>query len=109
MHELAITESLVAAVTEKVGAARVVRLRLEIGKLSGVVVDSVRFCFDVCAAGTPLEGATLEVVEPPGRALCRDCAEESGVDDGILLCDCGSANLELLGGTELRIDEVEVT
>jgi hydrogenase nickel incorporation protein HypA/HybF len=108
MHELAITESVVAAISDRVGRSRVVRLRLEIGRLSGVVADSVRFCFDVCAAGTPLEGATLEIVETPGRALCRDCREETAVDDGILLCACGGANLELLGGTELRIDEVEV-
>lgn len=108
MHELAITESLIAAIAERVGAARVTRVRLEIGKLSGVVAGSVRFCFDVCAAGTALEGATLEIVEPPTRALCRDCRAESDLADGIPLCTCGSGNVEILGGAELRIEEVEV-
>ena len=47
--------------------APVRRVRLEIGRLSGVVPDAVRFCFDLVAAGTTLEGAVLEIDEPGGR------------------------------------------
>ena len=108
MHELSITESVVAAVTERVGVAKVLRVQLEIGKLSGVVPDAVRFCFDVCAEGTGLAGATLDIIETPGRAHCRDCRADVALDDFIALCTCGSANLELLSGQELRIKEVEV-
>src|SRR5512134_4584 len=107
MHELAITESLVEAVTEHAGGSRVMRVSLEIGKLSGVVADSVRFCFDVCTRGTSLDGATLEIVEPPGRAFCRDCNREVEIEDFFALCACGSANLEVRGGRELRIREME--
>lgn len=109
MHELAITESIVASVSEHVAGAKVARLVLEIGKRSGVVPDSVRFCFDVCALGTTLEGARLDVIETPARARCRDCHSEFELDDIIALCDCGSANLVFLSGDELRIIEVEVT
>jgi hydrogenase nickel incorporation protein HypA/HybF len=108
MHELTITESVVAAVAERVGAARVSRVRLTIGRMSGVVAESVRFCFDVCAAGTVLEGAALEIVEPAARGRCRDCGVESDLADGIPLCGCGSADVEILRGAELHIDEVEV-
>jgi hydrogenase nickel incorporation protein HypA/HybF len=44
-------------------------VRLEIGRLSAVVPDSIRFCFDICAQGTPLEGAELEIVESAGQEL----------------------------------------
>jgi hydrogenase nickel incorporation protein HypA/HybF len=108
MHELAITESVVAAVTEHVGAARVIRVRLLIGKLSGVVPDAVRFCFDVCAEGTALAGARLEIVEVPGSAECQDCRADVELHDPVALCGCGSANLRVLAGQELRITEVEV-
>lgn len=108
MHELAITQDLVAAVAERVGSARVRRVRLQIGKLSGVVADSVRFCFDVCAAGTVLEGSMLEILEPEGRAHCRTCDQTVAIDDGILLCGCGGGDLRIVSGSELRIDEVEV-
>lgn len=108
MHELAITESVVAAVSDHVGTARVMRVQLQIGKLSGVVPDSVRFCFDICTEGTALAGARLDIVETPGRAQCRDCEATIELHDPIALCSCGSANLQLLAGQELRIVEVEV-
>jgi hydrogenase nickel incorporation protein HypA/HybF len=108
MHELALTESIVTSVSEHVAGAKVIRVVLEIGKRSGVVPDAVRFCFDVCALGTVLEGASLEVIEIPARAQCRDCQTEFELDDIIALCDCGSANLVFLSGEELRVTEVEV-
>ena len=67
MHELAIIGNVVNAVTNRVGDAKVIRVQLEIGKLSGVVPDALRFCFDVSTAGTTLAGAALEIIEIPGR------------------------------------------
>jgi hydrogenase nickel incorporation protein HypA/HybF len=69
MHELAITESLVDCIRENVGDARVVRVVVEIGRASGVAQSAVRACFEVCARGTVVEGAELEIVEPPGNEL----------------------------------------
>lgn len=108
MHELALTESVVATVSEHVGDTAVRVLTLEVGALSGVVPDAMRFCFDVCAQGTALEGARLQIVEAPGSGRCRDCATELELTDGIALCSCGSANIEILGGSQLKIKEVEV-
>jgi len=108
LHELAIMESVVEAVSERVGDTKVIRVRLEIGKLSGVVPDALRFCFDVSTEGTPLAGATLEIIENPGRAKCRQCLAEVELEDQIPLCACGSANLEFVSGEELKIQEVEV-
>jgi len=109
MHELSITESVVATVSEHAGSAPVLALTLEIGKLSGVVPDSVRFCFELCALGTPCEGARLDIVDTPGRARCRDCAaEEIELPDEITLCPCGSANLEITGGQQLKIKQLEI-
>jgi hydrogenase nickel incorporation protein HypA/HybF len=108
MHELSLIQGVVETITDRLGPRRVVMVRLEIGKLSGVVVDSVRFCFDLVVAGTSLEGARLEVLEPGGRARCRDCAVEFRSDDPILLCPCGSSDVEVLAGRELLIKAVEV-
>ena len=108
MHELSITQSIVDTVTARLDGEQVTAVRLEIGRLSGVVPDSVRFCFDIVAGGTQLEGATLHIVEPPGRIHCRSCAGESVLEDAIPLCPCGSADVELLSGDELRIQSVEV-
>ena len=48
MHELAIAQSIVEAVEAKASecnAARVKTVRLKIGEASGVVTDSLTFCF----------------------------------------------------------------
>jgi hydrogenase nickel incorporation protein HypA/HybF len=108
MHELAITESMIAAVAERVGPARVARVRLQVGTLAGVVPEALRFCFDVCARGTILEGAALEIDEIPGRGRCRRCGAEIAMAsfvDGC--CACGSVELDLISGQELRIKNVE--
>lgn len=108
VHELAIVESVVEAISDRIGDSRVTRVRLEIGKLSGVMPDAVRFCFDIATEDTPLVGALLEIIETPGRARCRQCGGRIEIDGPIALCRCGSANLEFLDGTGLRIKEVEV-
>ena len=109
MHELSITQSIVDAVAEKLGDAEVTTVRLEIGKLSGVVVESIRFCFDLVTDGTTLAGARLVVDEPSGHARCRECATEFDVDDPIVLCPaCDASNVDVRAGRELRIISVEV-
>jgi hydrogenase nickel incorporation protein HypA/HybF len=108
VHELAITESVIESVTERLGNARVVAVTLEIGRLSGVVADSVRFCFELCAAGTTLEGARLDIVDVPGLAHCRACERDLELADLIPLCDCGSTDLDIVSGQQLVIKQVEV-
>ena len=108
VHELAITESVVEAVSERVAGARVGRVVMEVGKLCAVVPDALRFCFELCAEGTSLEGAMLEIIEIPGRATCGHCQTEFDIDNLLELCACGSADLSFQGGDQLRIREVQV-
>jgi hydrogenase nickel incorporation protein HypA/HybF len=108
VHELAITEGVVEAVSERLPDARIRCVHLEIGAMSGVVADSVRFCFDLITEGTNLQGALLEISEPPARCECRTCGAEFEPDGPIPLCGCGSANAVILAGAELRIMSVEV-
>ena len=108
MHEMAITESVVAAVSERIGPERVGRVALEIGRLSGVVPDAVRFCFEICAAGTILDGAALEIREIQGLARCDACGAQVELDFPAGVCACGSPELAIVSGRELRIKEVEV-
>jgi hydrogenase nickel incorporation protein HypA/HybF len=106
MHELAITQGVVEAVTQRTGSAPVARVRLRVGRLAGVVPDAMRFCFELVTAGTPLDGAALEFEQPEGRGRCRTCGAEFVLADLILLCDCGSADVEVLAGRELVVASV---
>jgi hydrogenase nickel incorporation protein HypA/HybF len=106
MHELAITQSVVDTVTERTGQAPVVSVRVRVGRLAGVVPEAMRFCFELLTAGTPLEGAVLELEQPEGRGRCRTCGEDLLLRDLVLLCACGSADVEVLAGRELAVASV---
>jgi hydrogenase nickel incorporation protein HypA/HybF len=108
MHELSVTQSVVEAVMDRTGEQRVVEVRLRVGRLSGVVPDAMRFCFDLVTDGTPLQGARLDIDEPQGSASCRGCGATFVLHDLILLCPCGSADVDVLTGRELAICSVEV-
>ena len=69
MHELALTQSLVDLVAERTAGRRVVAVHLRVGDRSGVVAESLEFCFDVVAADGPLDGARLVVDRVPGEEL----------------------------------------
>lgn len=109
MHELGITQSIVEACSAEAAGARIARVVVEIGCLCGVLPDAVRFCYDVCAQGTLLEGSVLDIRTVPGHARCRDCGNAMSVRDWLAICSCGSANLEFHGGDELRLKEMEVS
>jgi len=108
MHELGITQNIVAIVSDHAEGRRVKRVVLEIGKLAGVMIDSIRFCFDVVAKDTACEGATLEIDLVEARARCRSCGEIFIQDTPFSACKCGSRSSERLTGEELRIKEYEV-
>ncbi len=108
MHELAIAESLVDAVTEQLPGQRIREVRLEIGALSRVVADALLFCFDLATEGTALEGASLEITEPGIQCECRTCGQTFDPDGPILLCPCGSADVKVLSGQQLSITTVRV-
>ncbi len=108
MHELGITRSVVAICAENAGGAAVKRVTLEIGKLTAILPEAVKFCFDICAKGTVVEGARLEILEIPGKALCADCGAEFEMSDLVGRCGCGSRRLEIIAGEELKVKEMEV-
>jgi hydrogenase nickel incorporation protein HypA/HybF len=108
MHELGITRNIVAICAENAGGRRVSRITVEVGKLSAVVPRALEFCFDVAAAGTPVEGARLEIVEIDGRGRCKKCGQEAPLSSMVFRCagECGGA-IEVLAGEELNIKEME--
>ncbi len=109
MHELAIAESVLSTITARVGDRTVHEVRLEVGRLSGVSADSLRFCFSLAASGTVVSGAALQIDEPRGRGLCSSCGADFELLEPFPLCACGSADVRVLSGDELRILSVEVS
>jgi len=108
VHELSITRNIVTIVAEHAHGRPVRRVVLEIGALSGVMAESVAFCFDVVAKGTALEGALLEIRQISGLGKCNTCGREFKLDSVLTLCSCGSRDVVRVTGEELNIKEYEL-
>ena len=112
MHELSIAQSIVEVVEARAAeynAAHVKNVRLKIGEASGVVIDSLNFCFEMLASLEPtLAGAQLLTDIVPHRAHCRHCAHEFSVTNFIAQCPtCKEWSDEIISGTELQVLEME--
>jgi hydrogenase nickel incorporation protein HypA/HybF len=82
---------------------------LKIGKLSAVVPDSLRFCFEIASKDTPLAGADLSIEETPVVASCKDCHARWTIDEPVFSCrSCSGGSLEILSGRELDIVSIEI-
>ncbi len=112
MHELSIAEnivSLVAEQAERSGFSRVRVIRLELGAFSSVEEQALRFCFGAAAQGSAAEEAELDVVVVPGEAWCLDCNQVVQLAERLAPCPhCGGGQLQVTGGQELRVRELEV-
>jgi hydrogenase nickel incorporation protein HypA/HybF len=113
MHEMGVAMQIVdiatASIPEDLKAARVARVNLKVGRLSAVVTDSLRFCFEIVIKDTPLDGAELAIEEIPVRARCSDCRHEWSIERPVFVCpNCNSGAVELLSGRELDIDSIEI-
>lgn len=108
MHELGITRNIVAIASEAAKGRRVLRVTLEVGKLSGVMTEAIKFCFETVAQGTAIDGARLEIREIDGRARCRMCGSVFATPTLYTACACGSRSSERLSGEELKIKSIEL-
>ncbi len=109
MHEFAVTEQIVEIALGEARGRRITAITLVLGELCGIVDESVRFCFDVIAAGTPAEGAALVFEKVRAQLRCRACGGEFGIADTEALCPrCGAIGAEVVRGREFYMESIEV-
>ena len=112
MHELSLAESIVDIIRQSVPKDELeeVRIvRMKVGTLSGVVADSLDFCFSAISAQTPLAQARLEIEQIPFSVLCNSCRKTFVNDIGFVVCpDCGGVDTTVLSGRELQVTEIEL-
>jgi hydrogenase nickel incorporation protein HypA/HybF len=112
MHEMALAESVMEIVERAArahAAAAVRAVRLEIGRLSHVEPDALRFAFDVVKRNGVAHGARLEIVATDGTAWCMRCCDTVGLARlGDACPRCGSYQLQVTAGDELRVKDIEI-
>jgi hydrogenase nickel incorporation protein HypA/HybF len=109
VHELSIAQAIVDVAARHAGASRVVRVWVQVGHLRQVVPSALEFAFELCAHGTPVEGAALELEELPVRVACRTCGVVTGPEAFPLACGvCGGLGVDVVQGEELQVESLEL-
>ena len=112
MHEMSLCEGILRVIEEQAAVQQYHKVKtvwLEVGTLAGVEVQALRFGFDVVMKGSIAADGRLEVIDIPGRAWCLQCLKNVVVRQRFDVCpECGGYQLQVNGGEELRIKELEV-
>jgi hydrogenase nickel incorporation protein HypA/HybF len=113
MHEMGIALEIIKIATDSIPGnlkkSKVEKINLKVGKLAAVVPDSLKFCFEVAAKNTPLEGAILHIEIIPVTARCKHCGYFWTAIQPVFICEkCDSGSVDLLSGRELDIVSIEV-
>ena len=112
MHEMSLAEGVLQLIEDaarKQEFSKVSTVWLEIGRLAAVEVEAMKFCFDAVARGSIAQGARLEIIATPGSGWCMQCRATVALSEVFGACpQCGTHQVQVTGGTEMRVKELEV-
>ncbi len=108
MHELGLTQNIIDMAVSEARDRKVTGINLVIGELSGVVEESIRFCFDVVSKDTPAAGARLCVTKVAAVIRCASCSSTFGLEREGLCPECGKRGGEVTAGREFYLESIEV-
>lgn len=112
MHEFSIAVNIVDIASEnarKENAQAVKEIEIEVGALSGVVIDALDFCMEAAVKDSILDGARWKITGIPGKGKCRECSLEFEIEDLYTVCPkCSCAAPEIIQGKELRVKSILV-
>jgi hydrogenase nickel incorporation protein HypA/HybF len=94
---------------KEVQASEITQINLVVGELSGFIPDCIQFYFDFLSRGTIAEKATLHFELAPTQLRCRNCFTVFHPQDTLWTCPkCQTQSIEIAGGRELHIKDMEV-
>ncbi len=113
MHEISLLESVLDTLetqAKQQGFQRVKQVVLEIGALSCVEADALRFGFDVVMKNSLAEHAELVIINVTGQGVCPNCQQSVLLETLHDPCHhCGSFGVKVVQGQAMRIKELIVT
>ncbi len=112
MHEFAITQSILSIVLQKVrevDASKITKIELLIGRLTGYVPECIQLQFDILSRGSAAAGARLSFLQPPTKLHCRKCSYDYTSNSFDIRCPkCHNMEIDILSGSELSVESIEV-
>lgn len=114
MHEMSLVQGLFTQLQELAAtnkATKVTKVTMEIGPLSGVVVDSFEFGFEILSSQDELvKGAELVIEIPEVTYTCTSCSHQMVIagERPDECSKCGEFFLTPSGGDDLLLKQVEM-
>ncbi len=112
MHELSIAVGIVELAEKeaaKAGARNISVIELEIGTVSGIMMDALDFAWPVATKGTILERAERIIHFVQAKARCSQCGEVFEIETLYDPCPkCNGYFKDIFQGKELRIKSLTI-
>lgn len=112
MHELSVTEALLSTACDYASrndSKIVTVLNIRIGKLSGIVGDSVQFYWDIVSEDTICAGSKLNFTHIPAKFKCQSCGNSYEIAEELIPCPvCSSMDLKTIQGDEFLLESIEI-
>ncbi len=83
MHEYSVMKKLVTAVIDELkdrDIHRIIQVKVEIGDLTFLGSDQLKFAYEVLSKNTILEGSELKLVNKPAKVKCAECGYEGKIE-----------------------------
>lgn len=113
MHEVSIMQEVLRVAEEKVrasGGTAIQKIRLRIGRLSGVVPEALEYAFEVLQGESLAAGGKLEIESIPTICWCEPCQKEFATQDYLFECPvCGQMSGKLIRGREMELASLEIS
>ena len=113
MHEMSVAINILEIAEkemQKAKAKRIEEIHLAVGKLSGIVIESLQFSLDVLKKNSILANAEITFEEIDAKMRCLHCQHEFEASDFYVTCpECGEFGHSILSGKELLIKSIAVT
>jgi len=121
MHEISIAGAIVDAVIDTAGnnnAKKVNEVFIEIGELTALNTDQLKFIFETITKGTVAEGAkyNIEVISP--LIECNKCQYNGKIEyyeklhfflPAIKCPECGEADVDVIAGRECCVRKIRIS
>ena len=110
MHEATLAENILNIALDAVRqnhAAKIFKIGLTLGELSGVEIEALRLSFDVLKKNSPADDAELTIKRVPITAACNKCGKVFTLERHNFFCPECDGVLILRSGRELLVDFVD--
>ncbi|VVB96356.1 putative hydrogenase nickel incorporation protein HypA [uncultured archaeon] len=121
MHEISIAGAIIDSVLDaanKNGAKKVNEVFLEIGELTALNPDQLKFIFKTITKGTVAEGARYDIAVIKPSITCKKCSYNGPIEFfeklhfflPVIKCpDCGKEDVDIIAGRECFVKKIKIS